>query len=336
MGPDIVAIVAVGHDLGRPRALVLAELPERALARLREIADVVEESEGVARPVRGFSGEDLADLIVASESTILVVAGDEVTAPVLDLPLTVVACVGTAAGVDLRLAERRGIPVLWAPERDADAVAELTIGLLFAVTRHIAAADREIRSGEVFRGGVAPGHRLRGRRMAGCTFGIVGLGRVGRAVRWRAEGLGMRVIATDPFVPEATHDLRDLLREADVVSVHVPVTEETRTFIGPSEFSLMKRGAVYLNTSTAAVNDLTALVDALRWGHLGGAGLDHFEREWLEPGHPITRLRNVVLTPHLGEATDETELSQAELLVDDIARLLRGETPIYARWPAMG
>jgi D-3-phosphoglycerate dehydrogenase len=327
--------VVFGHDLGRPRALVLAELPERALAHLREIADIVEESGGEGRPGRGFSGEDLADLIVASEASILVVAGDEVTAPVLDLPLTVVACVGTAAGVDLRLAERRGVPVLWAPERDADAVAELTIGLLFAVSRHIAAGDREIRSGEVFRGGVTPGHRLRGRRMAGCTFGIVGLGRVGRAVRWRAEGLGMRVIAADPFTPEATHDLRDLLREADVVSLHVPVTGETRTFIGPSEFNLMKKGAIYLNTSTAAVNDLAALVDAVHWGHLGGAGLDHFEREWLEPGHPIMRLRNVVLTPHLGEATDETELSQAELLVDDIARLLRGEAPLHACWPAM-
>lgn len=328
--------MVIGHDLGRPRALVLAELPERALTHLREIADIVEESGGEGRPRRGFSGEDLADLIVASEATILVVAGDEVTAPVLDLPLTVVACVGTADGVDLRMAERRGVPVLWAPERDADAVAELTVGLLFAVSRHIAAGDREIRSGEVFRGGVAPGQRLRGRRMAGCTFGIVGLGRVGRAVRWRAEGLGMRVIAADPFVPEATHDLRDLLRQADVVSLHVPVTEETRTFIGPSEFNLMKKGAIYLNTSTAAVNDLPALVDALRWGHLGGAGLDHFEREWLEPGHPITHLRNVVLTPHLGEATDETELSQAELLVEDIARLLRGEAPLYARWPAIG
>jgi D-3-phosphoglycerate dehydrogenase / 2-oxoglutarate reductase len=323
--------VAVGHDLERPRALVLAEIPERALTQLREIVDIVDDPVLAGRPGHGFVGEDLADLIVATGATVLVVEGDEVTAPVLDLPLTVIACVGTADGVDLRLAEQRGVPVLWAPERDADAVAELTVGLLFAVSRHIAAADREIRRGQVFRGGIAPGHRYRGRRMAGCTFGIVGLGRVGRAVRWRVEGLGMHVIAADPFVPEATYDLRDLLREADVVSLHVPVTEETRTFIGPTEFGLMKKGAIYLNTSTAAVNDLTALVESLRWGHLGGAGLDHFEREWLEPGHPITRLRNVVLTPHLGEATDETELSQAELLVGDIARLLRGEAPQHAR-----
>jgi D-3-phosphoglycerate dehydrogenase len=149
------------------------------------------------------------------------------------------------------------------------------------------------------------------------------------------EGLGMRVITADPHAEDATHSLNELLEAADVVSLHLPETAETRGFMGDAEFGLMRPGAIYLNTSRAALQDLPALIDALRRGHLGGAGLDHFEREWLEPGHPLTRLPNVVLTPHLGEATDETEEGHAELLIGDLARLLRGEQPRYACLPGL-
>ncbi|MBO3750215.1 C-terminal binding protein [Streptosporangiaceae bacterium NEAU-GS5] len=315
--------------------MVTGALPERALSRLRELADVVAGEDLPVRPWRGFSQEDLADLVIETGATLLVVDGDEVGGPVLDLPLTAVASLGDPAGIDLRLAAERGVPVLHAPERDADAVAELTIGLLFAVSRHIVVADRDVRRGRAYRGGVRPGLRHRGRRLSGRTFGVVGLGRVGRAVRWRVEGLGMRVIAADPYVPDATHSLNELLRTADVVSLHVPETAETRGFMGDTEFALMRRGAIYLNTSRAALQDLSALIDALRRGQLGGAGLDHFEREWLEPGHPITRFPNVVLTPHLGEATSETEEGHAELLIGDLARLLHGEQPRYACLPGL-
>ncbi|MEU8393911.1 NAD(P)-dependent oxidoreductase [Nonomuraea sp. NPDC048892] len=315
----------------RPRALVLPTLPESALARLGEIADL---TEAPARPNLGYTDEQLADLVIETGATVLITDGDQVRTSVLGLHLDVVATMGPPASVDLDLAAERGVTVLHAPARDPEAVAELTLALLFAVSRNIVMADREVRRGRVYQGRVPPAQRHRGRRLSGRTIGIVGLGRVGRALRWRCEGLGMRVIVCDPFVPEATHSLPALLDEADVVSLHLPLTAETRGFFGYPEFGAMRQGAVYLNTSRGALHDLKALVDALRWGRVGGAGLDHFEGEWLDRAHPLTRLPNVVLTPRLGDATGESREELAGTLVEDIARLLRGEEPAHAYAPA--
>ncbi|MFC7591401.1 NAD(P)-dependent oxidoreductase [Nonomuraea antimicrobica] len=315
----------------RPRALVLPTLPESALARLGEIADLTEVP---ARPSLGFTDEQLADLVIETGATVLITDGDQVRTSVLGLHLDVVATMGPPASVDMALAAERGVTVLHAAERDPEAVAELTLALLFAVSRNIVAADREVRRGRVYHGRVPPAQRHRGRRLTGRTVGIVGLGSVGRALRWRCEGLGMRVIVCDPFVPEATHTLPALIAEADVVSLHVPLTEETRGLFGYAEFGAMRQGAIYLNTSRGALHDLKALVDALQWGRVGGAGLDHFEGEWLDRAHPLTRLPNVVLTPRLGEATGESREELADKLVEDIARLLRGDRPAHARAPA--
>ncbi|MFC4015817.1 NAD(P)-dependent oxidoreductase [Nonomuraea purpurea] len=302
-------------------------MPDSALARLSEIADLAEVS---ARPSLGFTDDQLADLVIETGATVLITDGDQVRTSVLGLPLDIVAIMGPPTSVDLALAAERGVTVLHAAARDPEAVAELTLALMFAVSRNIVAADREVRRGRVYRSRVPPAHRHRGRRLAGRTFGIVGLGRVGRAMRWRCEGLGMRVIASDPLVPEATHTLPALLAEADVVSLHVPLTEETRGLFGYAEFRAMRPGSIYLNTSRGGLHDLKALVDALRWGQVGGAGLDHFEGEWLDPAHPLTALPNVVLTPRLGDATGESHEELAEALVEDIARLLRGEEPTHA------
>ncbi|MFC4111193.1 NAD(P)-dependent oxidoreductase [Nonomuraea zeae] len=316
----------------RPRALVLPALPESALARLGEIAVLAEVP---ARPSLGFTDEQLADLVIETGATVLITDGDQVRTSVLGLHLDIVAVMGPPTSVDLALAAERGVIVLHAADRDAEAVAELTLALMFAVSRNIVTADREVRGGRAYHDRVPPAQRHRGRRLTGRTFGIVGLGRVGRAMRWRCEGLGMQVIACDPFVPEATHTLPALLAESDVVSLHVPLTAETRGFFGYTEFGAMRPGSIYLNTSRGALHDLTALVDALRWGQVGGAGLDHFEGEWLDPAHPLTSLPNVVLTPRLGEATGESQEELADALVEDIGRLLRGEEPAHAYAPVL-
>src|SRR5690606_19910023 len=151
-------------------------------------------------------------------------------------------------------ATERGIPVLHAPGRNADAVAEMTVALLFAVTRHVVPADADVRAGEVFRDGTIPYQRFRAWELAGRTAGIVGLGAIGRAVKWRLEGLGMRVIAHDPYEDEAEHGLDELLAEADVVSMHAPVTPETTGMIGADQFARMKEGAVFLNAARAALH----------------------------------------------------------------------------------
>ena len=131
----------------------------------------------------------------------------------------------------------------------------------------------------------------------------------------------------DPYNPEATHSLDDLLAEADVVSMHAPVTPETTGMIGAAQFARMKDGVVYLNTARAQLHDTDALVDALRSGKIAVAGLDHFVGEHLPADHPLVAMDNVVLTPHIGGATYDVEARQAQMVADDLERLLAGERP---------
>jgi D-3-phosphoglycerate dehydrogenase len=203
----------------------------------------------------------------------------------------------------------------------------MTIALLMAVNRGIVQGDRDVRENQAYRNGTIPYQRYRAWQVAGQTAGIIGLGAVGRATKWRFEGLGMKVIAYDPYNPDATHALDDLLAEADVVSMHAMVTPETTGMIGTDQFATMKQGAVFLNSARAMLHDTDALVAALQSGHLGGAGLDHFVGEHLEPDHPLCSMTNVVLTPHIGGATYDTEANHSKLIADGLATLLGGGKP---------
>src|SRR5205823_12813995 len=135
-------------------------------------------------------------------------------------------------------------------------------------------------------------------------------------------------ISYAPYTTEATLSLDGLLAEADVVSMHAPVTPETTGMIGAAQFARMKDGVVYLNTARAQLHDTDALVDALRSGKVAVAGLDHFVGEHLDTDHPLTSMDNVVLTPHIGGATYDTEANHSRLIADDLARLLAGERPL--------
>jgi D-3-phosphoglycerate dehydrogenase len=205
----------------------------------------------------------------------------------------------------------------------------MAVALLFALNRHVLAADADVRMGEIFRDGTIPYQRFRAWEIAGRTAGLVGLGAVGSAFKWRLEGLGVTVIAYDPYNDEAKYGLSELLAEADIVSLHAPVTPETAGLIGPDQFATMRDGAVFLNTARAQLHDTDALVDALCSGKLAGAGLDHFIGEFLPTDHPLARLPNVVLTPHIGGATWDTEARQAQMVADDIERLLAGKRPVH-------
>ena len=313
----------------RPRALVLAPMRGPGLDRLNEIADVVYDQFIEHSPLKLHSEEELAKRLLDEGASIVVSEADKIAGAVLDVPLTVIGSTrGDPTNVDIAGATARGIPVLRAPGRNADAVAEVTVALLFAVNRHIVAADRDVRDGQIYKDGTIPYQRFRAWEINGQTAGLVGLGAIGRALKWRLEGLGMKVIAYDPYAAEATHSLDDLLAEADVVSMHAPVTDETRGMIGADQFARMKPGAVYLNAARAMLHDTDALVGALESGHLSGAGLDHFEHEWLDPNHPLAKMSNVVLTPHIGGATYNTEANHARMVVDDIAAVLAGEKPV--------
>nr|MDQ2728987.1 3-phosphoglycerate dehydrogenase [Actinomycetota bacterium] len=270
----------------------------------------------------------------AEGATVLVVESDVVSGPVLDRPLLAVAATrGDPTNVDVAAATAAGIPVLYTPARNADAVAELTLGLLLAVTRGITVADHEARSGLVWRDGTIPYQRFRGWELAGRSAALIGLGAVGRATRWRLDALGMTVRAYDPYVSDAESDLEAVLASADVVSVHAPATEATGGMIGSAQFAAMRPGTVFLNTARGSIHDTDALVEALRSGHLGGAGLDHVEGESLPDGHPLLALANVVITPHIGGATWDTEARGAAFVADDLERLLGGVMPLHVANP---
>ena len=313
--------------------LVTAPLRGSALDELRDIADVVFEPWIEHQPIKLYGPEDFAAKIFREGADIVVCEADSCKGPVLELPLTAIASTrGRPTNVDLDAATAAGIPVLHAPGRNADAVAEMTVALLMAVNRFVVAGDRDVRAGTVF-GETLPYQRYRAWQVAGRTAGLVGFGAVGRAVKWRLEGLGMEVIASDPYAAEATHNLDDLLAEADVVSLHAAVTPETLAMMGTEQFAAMRPGAVYLNTARAALHDIDALVAALESGHLAGAGLDHFDGEILPTGHPLTAMDNVVLTPHIGGATYDVESNQAAMVVADIKAILSGGRPLHCANP---
>jgi D-3-phosphoglycerate dehydrogenase len=312
------------------RALVTAPLRGEGFEKLRRLADVVYDPWIDQTPLRIYSADQLAERISAEGANILVVESDSVSGPVFDLGLRAIASTrGDPNNVDIAGATAAGIPVLNTPARNADAVAEMTLALLFAATRHVLGADADVRAGEVFRNGTIPYQRFRAWELAGQTVGLIGLGAIGQAVRWRMAGLGMRVIAYDPYNDEAQHTLEELLGEADIVSLHAPVTADTAGLIGAEQFAAMRDGVVFLNSARAQLHDTDALVDALRSGKVAAAGLDHFVGEWLPTDHPLIAMSNVVLTPHIGGATWNTEARQAQMVADDLDALLSGGTPAH-------
>jgi D-3-phosphoglycerate dehydrogenase / 2-oxoglutarate reductase len=312
----------------RPVIFSTAPLRGPGVEALRALGELIVDPWIDQQPLRLYNEEQLAARATEVGATILICEADKCAGPVLDLPLVAIGSTrGDPTNVDVPGATAKGIPVLRAPGRNADGVAEIAVGLLLAVTRHLVAADRDVREGQIYRDGSIPYQRFRGWQLAGRTAGLVGLGAVGRATRWRLEGLGMRVIASDPFADDAAYDLDDLLAEADVVSMHAAVTPDTLGLMSAERFGRMREGAVYVNSARAGLHDLDALTAALQSGHLAGAALDHFEGEHLATDHPLVALANVVLTPHIGGATYDTETNHTMLMATGLTALLQGERP---------
>ncbi len=231
--------------------------------------------------------------------------------------------------IDLAAANARGIVVTNTPDVLTDATADLTWALLLAVARRVAEGDAYVRSGDW--SGWAPTQML-GTDVAGKTLGIVGMGRIGQAVAQRATGFNMRIRYTSrtgtaldqlPFQWQS-RVLPDLLKEADFVSLHVPLNSATHHLIGARQFALMKPTAFLINTARGPVIDEAALVDALLQRRLAGAGLDVFEQE--PAFHPSLReLRQVVLLPHLGSATLSTRVRMGMICLENIAAVVAGK-----------
>lgn len=224
--------------------------------------------------------------------------------------------------VDVDGATALGIPVLFTPAVNAQAVAELTFGLMLAVARGIVSRDQGIRAGAWPRAG--DGFELSGR-----LLGIVGVGEIGRKVARIAEAFGMRVRGYDPMVSnspvELADDLDALVAQADVLSLHCPLNSHTRGLFGSARLALLQPSAVLINTARGELVDENALADALATGRLRGAGLDSFASEPLSPDSPLRRLNNLVLSPHIGGATVEALEAVAERAATAVLAFLRGE-----------
>lgn len=228
--------------------------------------------------------------------------------------------VGTEA-VDLAAAAARGIAVTITPNTNNISVAELAIGLMFALARNIAYMAEQAHQNSF--------QRMTGVELTGKVLGIVGYGAIGREVAKRGLGLGMRVIAYDPFfkgdwLGADDRTLEALLTEADVVSLHLPLTSETRHLINAERLSLMPRHAFLINTARGGLVDEIALAEALSSGRLGGAAMDVFAQEPPE-NSPLLRLPNFIATPHAGGATHEAIARMALLAAQNCVAVLRGD-----------
>jgi glyoxylate reductase len=233
--------------------------------------------------------------------------------------------------IDRAVAAQRGIIVTHTPNALTDATADLTMALLLTLTRRVIEGDQMVRAGRF--AGWAP-DLLLGTELKGKVLGIAGPGRIGRAVARRAKAFGMQVIAFgrsprddgDPDDPTRV-SFEELLHRADVISIHLPLNDETRHLFGAETLAKMKPGSLLINTARGAILDETALIRALDSGPVAGAGLDVFEFEpAITPG--LLDENRVVLMPHAGSATVETRREMARMVVEDVRRVLSGEKPL--------
>lgn len=233
--------------------------------------------------------------------------------------------------IDVAAATAAGILVVNAPTANTMAAAELTVGLMYALARNIAAADASLRRGE-WRRADFMGHELRAR-----TLGIIGLGKIGLAVAERARAMAMTLLGSDPFVSSETAaergielvDVPRLLRESDVVTVHVPLNDETRGLINAAALKTMKSSAFVVNVARGGVIDEAALAAALHSGELAGAAIDVYEHEPPRDS-PLMTAPNTVLTPHLGASTREAQRKAGVEAAEQVLDALAGRPARYA------
>ncbi|MFQ5942236.1 MAG: hydroxyacid dehydrogenase [Anaerolineales bacterium] len=297
------------------RVLVTDGLSEDGLRLLRDQAEVIE-------------SESLDTL---GESDALIVRGrTKVTAEALDRAGPDFKVIGRAGvgvdNIDLQAAESKGLIVVNAPQAATAAVAELTLGLMLSLARHIPAADASMRRTEWHKS------ELKGSELSEKTLGIIGLGRIGAAVAERAHAFGMQVLGHDPLITD--EELRNrgaeptefntLLRASDYVCLHLPLNEDTRGMIGDAAISKMKPGARLVSAARGGIVDEQALLAALDSKHLAGAALDVFSEE--PPGKsPLLSHPKMVSTPHIGAQTSEAQAKAGKDIADEVLAALNGE-----------
>lgn len=232
-------------------------------------------------------------------------------------------------GIDLQAATERGIPVVNVPDYGTDEVANHAVALLLALARKLPLLDRQTRSGRWTVFEAVPLHRL-----VGQTVGILGCGRIGSRVARKLAGFDVRLLACDPYVPTLPPGVepvsRDrLLAESDYLTLHCPLTDQTRHIVDAAALARMKPTAILVNTARGGLVDTAALVDALQAGRLGGAGLDVTEPEPLDPSSPLLRLDQVIVTPHAAWYSEEGRADLKRRVAEEAVRVLGGARPLF-------
>jgi D-3-phosphoglycerate dehydrogenase len=307
-----------------PRVLISDKLGAPGLELLRKAGVELDER-------HGLKGDALLEAVRAADGMI-VRSETRVTPELLENPGKLKAVVRAGVGVDnidVAAATRRGIVVMNTPGGNTVSTAEHTIAMLMALARHIPAADAHVRSAP------AKWERTKfvGKQLAGTTLGVVGLGRIGREVARRAAGLDMKVIGFDPVLAperaaqlgvEAVAGIEQLLPQVDFLTVHTPLSEQTKDLIDAKAIAQMRKGARLLNCARGGIINEAALAEGLKSGHLGGAALDVFIEEPPPADHPLLKAPNIIFTPHLGASTVEAQESvareAAQLLIDFLTK----------------
>ncbi len=299
------------------KILIADEIHESGKEILRKAGEVVD------KPKIDEAGL-LKDIVDAD--AVVVRSRTKITKAVIDAAkrLKVIGRAGVGVDtIDVDAATRRGIAVVNAPESTSITVAEHTMGLMLAMARKIPFAHASLKAGKWEKS------KFMGSELRDKTLGIVGLGRIGSEVAKKARAFNMRIIGYDPYITEKLAkelgvelvDLDRLFASSDYITLHVPLTEQTKKLVGKKELSLMKKGAVLLNCARGGVVDEAALHEALAAGKLGGAALDVFEKEPATDS-PLLKLENVIATPHLGASTEEAQRLAATIVCDEVIKIL--------------
>ncbi|HET7433477.1 MAG TPA: phosphoglycerate dehydrogenase [Thermoanaerobaculia bacterium] len=300
------------------RVLVTDTLADSGLEILRAASDVDLDYRA------GLKGEELLRAVAESDA-LITRSGTAVTEELVNAGtrLRIVGRAGVGLdNVDVDACTARGILVINAPTANIMSATEHTMAMMLALCRNIPEAHASVKRGEWVRS------KFMGMELDGKTLGVIGLGRIGTRVTTRARAFGMRVIAYDPYISETVFEkvgatkvtLDQLLAQADVITVHTPMTDETRSMLGAAEIAKMKEGVIVLNIARGGIYEEQALADALNSGHIAGAAVDVYVSEPPGPQHPLLNAKNIILSPHIGantiEAQDRVAVQTAEMVIE--------------------